>query len=163
MKVLGSEPVCPVEGFVPASIFEEHERRFPQVTLDIIVTHSLSYLLVRRNSRNSTGRGLWATVGGHLRKNETLDEGASRILEREAGIRSRSFELLGVSQYFDEKVHCVSLVLKTTVRAKSVRLDKTSSEFGWFTSHSELPPLIKYYEEMLTLGGLPLRTGKGSS
>jgi ADP-ribose pyrophosphatase YjhB (NUDIX family) len=154
LKVLGSEPLGPVEGFVPDRIYREHERVFPQVTLDIVVTCRGCFLLVKRSSKNGTGRGLWATVGGHLRKNETLDEGASRILERETGIKGKRFQFLGVNQYFDEHVHCVSLVMKTSVSSQKVTIDETSSDYGWFGAHSRVPLLVRYYKDMLTLGGL---------
>jgi len=156
LKLAGSEPFGPVGGFVPDDIFAEHERRFPQVTTDIIVVRGRSFLLVRRSSKNSTGRGLWATVGGRVRKNETLEEAAIRILNRETGITADEsrLDLVGVSQYFDKQVHCVSIVFKTKVPSKSVALDETSSEFGWFTRDSCPPSLIPFYRKMLWMGGL---------
>jgi len=91
-----------------------------------------------------------------VRKNETLGDGAIRILNRETGITAdkSQLDLVGVSEYFDKQVHCVSIVFKTRARSKSVVLDETSSEFGWFTRESCPPSLIPYYRKMLRLGGL---------
>jgi colanic acid biosynthesis protein WcaH len=165
LKLVGSEPLGPVEGFVPNSIFTKHEHLFPKVTVDIIVAHARSFLLVRRSSKNSSGRGLWATVGGHVRKNETLENAAVRILERETGITADMSKLtfIGVNQYFDKQVHCVSMVFKITARSKSVVLDETSSEYGWFTSESCPPSTTSYYRTMLRLGGFGVRSGNGSA
>jgi ADP-ribose pyrophosphatase YjhB (NUDIX family) len=155
-SLVGSEPFGPVGGFVPGDIFSEHERLFPQVTIDIVVTEGGSFLLVRRSSKNSTGRGLWATVGGRLRKNETLEDGAVRILGRETGITAKRSRLrfVGVTQYFDKQVHCVSVVFAMKALSKSVVLDETSSEFGWFTRESCPVSVIPYYRKMLHLGGV---------
>lgn len=165
LKLVGSEPLGPVEGFVPNGIFTKHEDLFPQVTVDIIVVHARRFLLVRRSTKNSSGRGLWATVGGHVRKNEKLENAAFRILARETGIKAdkSKFELIGVNQYFDERVHCVSIVFKITVRSRSVVLDETSSEYGWFTRESCPPSTISYYRTMLRLGGFNVKSGDGSA
>lgn len=161
---MGSEPVGPVEGFVPNDVFAKHERFFPKVTVDIIVLNAGSFLLVRRSSKNTSGQGLWATVGGHVRKNETLEQAAVRILERETGITTdkSKFEFVGVNEYFDEQVHCVSVVFKTASRSRSVVLDETSSEFGWFTRESFPRSTISYYRKMLSLGGLDVGSRSGS-
>ena len=165
LKLVGLEPLGPVEGLVPNNMFTKHERLFPKVTVDIVVVYARSFLLVRRSSKNSSGRGLWATVGGHLRKNETLENAAARILERETGITvdKSKFKLLGVNQYFDEKVHCVSMVFKTTSPSKSVVLDDTSSEYGWFTRESLPPSTISHYRTMLLLGGFDVGSDNGSN
>lgn len=161
LKLPGSEPVGPVGGFIQGKVFTEHENLFPQVTVDIVVVSGRSFLLVRRSSKNSTGQGIWATVGGRIRKNETLEAGAVRILERETGMRVDQSQLrfLGVNQYFDERVHCVSIVFRVRARSRSVVLDETSSDYGWFTPETCPPSLIPHYKSMLSLGGLhlPLR------
>jgi ADP-ribose pyrophosphatase YjhB (NUDIX family) len=164
-KLLGSEPVGPVEGFVPNRLFAKYELFFPKVTLDIIVVHARSFLLVRRSSKNSSGEGLWATVGGHVRKNETLEDAAVRILERETGITAdkSEFEFMGVNQYFDKQVHCVSMVFKTVAHTTDVVLDETSSEYGWFTRQSCPPSTISYYRKMLWLAGFDVGSGNGSA
>jgi ADP-ribose pyrophosphatase YjhB (NUDIX family) len=165
LKLVGTEPLGPVEGFVPNSTFTKHENLFPQVTLDIIVVRAGRFLLVRRSAKNSSGRGLWATVGGHVRKNEKLQDAAVRILERETGITADKSKLglMGVNQYFDERVHCVSIVFKIATRSKSVVLDETSSEYGWFTPGSCPPSTISYYRAMLRLGGFDVGPGEGSA
>ena len=91
-----------------------------------------------------------------MRKNETLEEGAIRILSRETGIKSDEprFDFVGVSQYFDKQVHCVSIVFKTGARSRSVVLDETSSGFGWFTLESCPRSLIPHYRKMLSMRGL---------
>ena len=156
LTLVGSEPFGPAGGYVPDDIFSEHERLFPQVTIDIVVIRGESFLLVRRSAKNSTGRGLWATVGGRLRKNETLADGAVRILSRETGITADKSQLdfVGVAQYFDKRIHCVSVVFTTRAPSRSVVLDETSSEFGWFTGDSYPLSLIPYYRKMLRLGGV---------
>ena len=161
--MVGSEPLGPVGGFVPNTMFSQHERLFPKVTVDILIIHARSFLLVRRSSKNSGGRGLWATVGGHVRKNEKLENAAVRILEREAGITAdqSKFAFLGVNQYFDEQLHCVSIVFKITARSKSIVLDETSSEYGWFTRESCPPSTISYYRTMLQLGGFHVGSSIG--
>lgn len=165
LKLVGTEPLGPVQGFVPNGTFTKHENLFPQVTLDIVVARGRSFLLVRRSAKNSSGRGLWATVGGHVRKNEKLESAAVRILEREAGITAdeSKFELIGVNQFFDERVHCVSIVFKIATRSRSVVLDETSSEYGWFTRESCPPSTISYYRTMLRLGGFEVGPGEGSA
>jgi len=165
LKLVGTEPLGPVQGFVPNGTFTKHENLFPQVTLDIVVVRALTFLLVRRSTKNSSGRGLWATVGGHVRKNEKLENAAVRILEGEAGIKAdkSKFELIGVNQYFDERVHCVSIVFKIATRSKSVVLDETSSEYGWFTRESCPLSTISYYRTMLRLGGFDVGPGRERS
>jgi ADP-ribose pyrophosphatase YjhB (NUDIX family) len=164
LKLVGSELLVPVEDFIPNGMFSKHERFFPKVAVDIIVMHARSFLLVRESSKNSNSRGLWAPVGGHVRKNEKLENAAVRILEREAGITAdrSKFQFVGVNQYFDEQVHCVSIVFKITAPSQSIVLDETNSEYGWFTRGSCPPSTISYYRIMLRLGGFDVGSSIGA-
>lgn len=165
LKLVGSEPLGPAGGFVPKRVFTRYEQLFPKVTVDIVVVHARSFLLVRRSSKNSSGRGLWATVGGHVRKNETLEDAAVRILAREAGITAEKskLEFIGVNQYFESRVHCVSIIFRMTAPSKVVVLDETSSEYGWFTNNSFPPSTTSYYRTTLRLGGFEVASGDGSA
>jgi 8-oxo-dGTP diphosphatase len=60
----------------------------PAVTIDLVIfsvrSEGLSVLLVRRSG--APFRGRWALPGGFGQPNESLDDGARRMLEEEAGV-----------------------------------------------------------------------------
>jgi colanic acid biosynthesis protein WcaH len=152
--------------WLPEKFYQEHLLHFPVVTVDIVVTDSSSRcLLVRRNRNNLNWKGIWATPGGRIWRNEKAADSARRVLLRETGL-DLSLDRLsfsGMHEIVTAKEHGVTLIYtaQTTDQVK-VRPDKTSSSVAWFDA-SRLPRTLNMeYLKILRIGGLEAAAGRAS-
>jgi ADP-ribose pyrophosphatase YjhB (NUDIX family) len=134
------------------------------VTIDIVLTGPTSrVLLLRRSDMNVAWKGLWATPGGRVYRNERLSEAIQRIALRETGIRllKGQVSFAGVKEIITGKEHAVTNVFKAHASTSSFRLDGTSTEAQWFRP-VELPPSLRQeYRDMLSMCGIRGFKGKG--
>ncbi len=149
---------------LPAKFYKEHLLHFPVVTVDLVVTSSSHgdrrFLLVRRSRENFAWKGVWATPGGRVFRNEKVRDATRRVLLRETGLRvaSRDFIFKGYQEIITLREHGVTMVFSaTTDRGQEVRWDKTSSSAKWFTKGDAPRSLRSEYRAILSTGGVTLR------
>jgi len=143
--------------WLPEKLFKEHLLHFPVVTVDVVVTdRSSRCLLVHRNGSNFNWKGLWATPGGRIWRNEGAADSARRVLLRETGLNlpAERFSFCGFHEVITTKEHGVTLVFKARSDETKVRPDPTSSSVAWFDS-AGLPRTINgEYAKILRMGGV---------
>ena len=147
------------DSLLPDHFFREHLKHFPIVTTDLVVkTSGQEFLLVRRSSKNLNWKGVWATPGGRVFRNESLSEAARRILGREAGIElpPSSFHFCGVQEIMTTKEHGVSVIYSTSTKKREVTPDDSSVSVRWFSSVRYPNNLKPEYREILRKGGVKL-------
>ena len=152
---------------LPEKFYKEHLLHFPLVTVDLVVTSYSSspggtrFLLVRRSRENLAWKGVWATPGGRVFRNEKVRDAARRILLRETGLRvsSHDFIFKGYREIITMKEHGVTIVFSATVDMKNqeVRRDKSSSSVRWFAKVDTPKSLRSAYKSILSSGGVNLR------
>lgn len=143
--------------WLPEKFYQEHLLHFPVTTVDMVITDANSRcLLVRRNGNNLNWKGIWATPGGRIWRNEKAADSARRVLLRETGLdlSPESFAFSGFHEIFTAKEHGVTLIYKARSDRTSVRPDRTSSSVAWF-SVSRLPRALNVeYLKILQTGGV---------
>jgi ADP-ribose pyrophosphatase YjhB (NUDIX family) len=148
--------------WLPEKFYQEHLLHLPVATVDMVVTDSSSRcLLVRRNGNNHNWKGIWATPGGRIWRNEKAADSASRVLLRETGLdlTPDRFFFSGFHEIVTAKEHGVTLVYKAQTDQASVRPDKTSSSVAWFEV-SRLPRTLNFeYLKILRIGGVEAAVG----
>lgn len=91
------------------------------VTVDLVVRDGQRrFLLVKRNQNNLTWRGMWATPGGRVFRNEKILDAAHRVLLRETSLnipRSK-FKFRGFHEQFAPKEHGVTMIFSEGASTK---------------------------------------------
>jgi ADP-ribose pyrophosphatase YjhB (NUDIX family) len=142
----------------PEKFYREHLRHFPLATVDIVVTdRRRRFLLLKRSRENLAWKGVWATPGGRIFRNERVRDAAHRVLLRETGLQvpPEKFELRGVGEIITTKEHGVTAVFSVKVNQNNIKLDKSSSSARWFTLANAPETLTPEYATILKLGGVP--------
>jgi colanic acid biosynthesis protein WcaH len=143
---------------IPEAEYRSIVDKMPIVCIDaVIINNKNQYLLVRRN--NEPLKGEYWVPGGRLLKNETLDEGAVRIVRQELGIDAHIVMQLGVYEDFFEKnplnvesgLHTISIIYLMIANDEEVQLDGQSGDWGWF---DELPERLCKMISFNVLDGL---------
>jgi ADP-ribose pyrophosphatase YjhB (NUDIX family) len=143
--------------WLPERFFKEHLLHFPVVTVDLVVTdRSSRCLLVHRNESNFNWKGIWATPGGRIWRNELAVDSARRVLMRETGLDlpSERFSFCGVHEVITAKEHGVTLVYRVRSGKTRVRPDPTSSSVAWFHATGFPRRLNEEYRKILRMGGV---------
>jgi ADP-ribose pyrophosphatase YjhB (NUDIX family) len=134
-----------------SGFYDHHEKHF--VALDCIIfgfdQKDLNILLIKRGFEPEKGK--WSLMGGFLRADESLDQGAERILE----------ELTGLTGVYMEQLYAYGTVgrdpVARTISVAYYALIKTdnhdrrladSHNARWFPV-SAVPPLILDHEQMV--------------
>jgi ADP-ribose pyrophosphatase YjhB (NUDIX family) len=120
---------------LPEKFYQEHLLQFPVATVDMVVTDTSSRcLLVRRNGNNLNWKGIWATPGGRIWRNEEAVDSARRVLLRETGLDLTPGRLFfsGFHEIVTAKEHGVTVIYTSQTDQARVRPDKTSSSVAWF-------------------------------
>jgi len=103
-----------------------------------LVHRSGRLLLVKRNERPS--KGMWSFPGGAVELGETTAEAAVREIKEETGLEITIERLFDVVTYLPSErgAGARNQVIVVDYLARSrrgrVRLNRESSDFGWFTS-----------------------------
>ena len=150
---------------LPERFYRDHLRHFPLLTVDIVVTdRSGRFLLVKRSRENLAWKGVWATPGGRVFRNERIREAAHRVLLRETGlgILPEGFALRGVQEIITTKEHGVTMVFATRANQSKVKWDKSSSSARWFTVADAPRSLRPEYAAILTIGGVRFEESRAS-
>jgi len=88
----------PQTDWIPKDRYEAHLRDFPILCADMVMINQGKVLLLQRSDVNSDWTGQWATVGGGVKKYESLRPAAQRIVLRETGQKHglSAFKYLGI-------------------------------------------------------------------
>jgi ADP-ribose pyrophosphatase YjhB (NUDIX family) len=146
--------------WLPERLYAEHLRHFPVLTVDLVVTsRDRMFLLVKRSGSNLNWKGVWATPGGRVFRNERIDEAACRVLLRETGIMvpPDRFKFCGVEEVFTSKEHGVTMVNSASTSRLTLTTDRSSSSARWFGPDSFPSTLKAEYRSILEKGGVKLR------
>lgn len=131
--------------------YEDHDRIF--VALDCIIfgfdRNGLKLLLIKRDFEPEKGK--WSLMGGFLKKEESLDEAADRILQKLTGLKNVYLEQLYGFGEVDrdpvERTISIAYYALINIRDHDKELvEKYSAR--WFPM-DEIPDLIFDHEEMV--------------
>lgn len=131
--------------------YESHERFF--VALDCIIfgfdRENLKLLLIKRNFEPEKGK--WSLMGGFLKRSESLNEAASRILHQLTGLKDIYLEQLhGFGEVDRDPVdRTISIAYYALINIHD-HVEKLVNEYSarWFPI-DDLPDLIFDHEEMV--------------
>ena len=109
--------------------------------------NGLKILLVKRAIEPEKGK--WSLIGGFLKKNETLDESAKRVLDELTGIKELYLEQLEAYSDIDRDpvTRTISIAYSALIKTTSKTLSK-DFDAKWF-SISKLPKLIFDHNSMV--------------
>jgi ADP-ribose pyrophosphatase YjhB (NUDIX family) len=111
----------------------------------------LKVLLVKRSFEPQSGK--WSLMGGFVQQNESVDEAATRILQRLTGLQNIYMEQLHCfgEVHRDSADRVVSVAYFALINIAEYSAQLTADyEPHWFPL-SEIPPLIFDHEEMILL------------
>lgn len=131
--------------YLPASIFEQVIRFAPLVSIDLIITDRDDKVLLGERL-NRPAKGYKFVPGGHIRKNEKLNEALNRISMDEIGCEVLSPGLLGIydhiydDNYFNDiefNTHYVVLAIHARMPnqepEEADQSSKQHSEYCWLS------------------------------
>lgn len=109
----------------------------PLAGVELIVHQDGRFLIGRRLV--SPGVGKWALFGGRILKGEKLLDAVERVALSELGIKVQIEQMIGVSEAFFRKYHCVVLqYLVSPIDDSAIKLDFQHSEYKWVNSVEKL-------------------------
>jgi len=129
------------------------------VAVDLFIVRDGKLLLGKR--QNSFGAGKWGLPGGHLEKDETIEQAALRELKEETGLTAKSVEFVTVFNNNNREepyIHFGMLAVDVAGEPKIMETDKCEA-WQWFDLN-KLPnddilwvhaPLIRGYKEKLAV------------
>ncbi|WP_446926045.1 GDP-mannose mannosyl hydrolase [Klebsiella pneumoniae] len=87
--------------FLDDDAFKNVIKNTPLISIDLIIQNEKGEYLVGKRS-NRPARGFWFVPGGRIQKNETLNNGFTRLIQNEIGIEMLRNEatFLGVFEHF---------------------------------------------------------------
>lgn len=109
----------------------------------------LNLLLIRRDFEPR--RGEWSLMGGFLRKNESLDEAAARVLQELTGLHDvylEQFRAFGDVDR-DEGERTVSVGYYALVNQEEAQVQLSSDYAAQWVPLTDIPPLIFDHTEMV--------------
>lgn len=89
-------------------------------------------LMIKRNSRQSAGRGTWGTPGGYIGYKEHFFKAAKRELFEETGLLIDDFNLLTVTSDMFDDYHCHTIWVTTRLTYVNPPLKLDFEEVGDF-------------------------------
>ena len=108
----------------------------PIFCIDFLYKCDHEYLLLKRVDEPL--KNIFWLPGGRLRLNETIDDFALRVQERETGRFIKEYELIGFSNYLFQisknarAIHTPTLLFKIKIEKKFIPiLDNTHSDYIW--------------------------------
>ncbi len=117
-------------------------QHLPQVGLGVIILNDKDEVLLGRRIGSHAEK--WSIPGGKLELGETFEDGGTREVEEEHGIRIISPEVIAITNnletYRQEGIHFISVILvaRTFEGEPSILEPNKCAEIGWFNP-AELP------------------------
>ena len=122
--------------FVPEKLYKKFLENMPIFCIDFLYKCDHEYLLLKRVDEPL--KNIFWLPGGRLRLNETIDDFALRVQERETGRFIKEYELIGFSNYLFQisknarAIHTPTLLFKIKIEKKFIPiLDNTHSDYIW--------------------------------
>jgi len=122
--------------------------------VDFAIVKNKTLLLTKREIEPN--KGMWHFPGGMVRKGESIKQAADRILTAELGLKPVSMDLVGFTEYLDEKnpekglsTHSVALVFKTTLEEGDMKESFQAKEMKFFDAipQNTIPELKEFLEK----------------
>lgn len=111
-----------------------------EVAVDCVIVKDGKVLLLKR--AHEPFEGYWVLPGGHVERNETVEEAAVREMKEELGIDVELKKFVGVFSDPDRDPRgLVSVVFIAEPKSDDIRINKEAYEYKWF-------PLDELPEEM---------------
>lgn len=145
---------------IPDESFAAFLDTMPQVSVEIVLEHDGSVLLVRRT--NDPAKGEWFWPGTRLYKGETFEHAVRRLAREELGIEVTIRSRVGVYNHFWETANLPNVETTHTVNVVyHVRLANDLNELVLDGQHDEFrfvdriePDLHEYVKRYLDDSGL---------
>lgn len=132
---------------IPVEQYKQTIETLPILCVDLLLQNNKGqYLLLLR--KNEPLKGKWWIPGGRIHKGESVLKAAERKCREEVGIKSNSFNIIGLYEgHFEEApfgvksgVHVLSIILKANIDGAVISLDDQSAEWKF---SKELPVQLK--------------------
>lgn len=132
--------------------YYSNEERF-LIALDCVIfgfsEGELSLLLLKRNFQPAMGE--WSLMGGFLKKNESIDNAAKRVLRELTGLENVYMEQVGLLGEVDrdpgERV--LSAVYYALININEYDRELVQQHNAFWVKINELPPLIFDHDQMV--------------
>jgi colanic acid biosynthesis protein WcaH len=120
------------------SLFKSYIKNMPLVSIDIIVVKNNKILLGRRS--NSPAKGYFFSIGGRIKKNESIDNALDRIAKEELNLKLKfKPKFHGVFEHFYDdgiyenvSTHYVNLAFIYNVKKINRLPIEQHDEYRWF-------------------------------
>lgn len=138
---------------LPLEKYKEFMNLVPITTIDVLFFNcDMSETLLFKR-KNEPLKGIYFSLGGSLKKNETLIDGAVRQAFRETGVRvnkdllvygGTQDEIYQNSSFEGISYHAVNSYFGYILEGEEISLDFQHSEYKWFSiSDDSLHPFLK--------------------
>ncbi|HCB0452966.1 GDP-mannose mannosyl hydrolase [Klebsiella sp. JN_Kp127] len=130
--------------FLDDDAFKNVIKNTPLISIDLIIQNEKGeYLVGKRNNRPA--RGFWFVPGGRIQKNETLNNGFTRLIQNEIGIEMLRNEttFLGVFEHFYDdnyfnsefSTHYIVLAYKISILSNGLVFPREQhNEYLWMSA-----------------------------
>lgn len=122
--------------------FKKIEDAMPIICVDAIILRNGKVLLARRVIE--PGKAEWWTIGGIVRKGESLEEALTRTVKTETGLEIVQMRKIDIMDIRVANRHAFSLYFLVIPNGNQVKLDSQHDEFAWF-SPIKLPDNVSPY------------------
>ncbi|MES2734630.1 MAG: NUDIX domain-containing protein [Bacteroidota bacterium] len=132
-------------------LYDQHDKHI--VALDCIIfgfdQKELKLLLVKRDMEPQ--KGSWSLMGGFLKSNETIDEGAKRILHNLTGLSGLYMEQLYAYGNLDRDpvARTISIAFYALIKTDNYNTELADSHNAQWFSMADIPPLIFDHDQMV--------------
>jgi len=116
--------------------------KVPRLCVDLVIQSDEGILLSQRSIEPFIGE--WHLPGGTVYKDETIEQAAYRIAEKETGLKIKVKECLGYIEFIGEvrsnvQMHSVSIALKVVIVGGILQHDENAKDIKYF---KDLPEKI---------------------
>lgn len=133
--------------YIESSLYQKIIDCSVNLCVDIFLENDGKYLLIKRTQEPV--KGTFWPIGGRIHKGETAEQAARRKIKEEIGI-NYSNDLYPIGYYEDQysansfqsntHYHTLSIVFNGKINDLDIKLDATSSDWGFF---EEFPKRFK--------------------
>lgn len=148
---------------IPANIYRSMVRWLPIPTVDVVIVTPNRKKTLVGHRRSRPAKNSWYTIGGRLKKHESLSERALRALREEAGLKllNKQLRLVGVmneefadSAWGHMSTHCLNVFYLVILPERVLTPDSQHSKLEWLPLTSKkIHPLAqkKIHQAIATL------------
>ena len=133
--------------------------KVPRVGIGVIIKMGRKVLLLKR--KGAHGEGTWAFFGGHLKFNESLEEGAKREVEEETGVLIKNIRAATFTNdiFPKEKKHYITLFVIADFAGGTLPIKETQyvEKLEWFMWGKFPKPLFTPVANLIKKGFNPFK------